>query len=365
MNKIKIAILIGGKTGEHKVNLISSKYILPLINRNKYDVLLIGIDRKGTWHLLNERNYLSNSDNPARIELKTTNLVIYPVNKENKVFFIQADTDNILGYAQIFFSLIGGTYAEDGRLQGMLDMLDVAYIGAGVTGSVLGIDKVIMKQVLQHSGIRTAKFFAMTRCEQTEEYVSSIENGLGFPLFIKPANLGSSIGITKAYNHEDFVLGLKKAFKYDNKIIIEEYIKAREIECAVLGNKDLFVSVPGEIIPHYDFYNYEAKYIDKNGADLIIPATLTKNQTKEVQELSRKVFKILNCACFGRIDFFLTHDGIFYTNEINTIPGFTNISMYPKLMQASGISYSDLIDKLVLLAFENKSNRDRLKTDTD
>lgn len=361
MQKTKLTILIGGKTGEHRVNLISSKYVLPAINRNKYDVSLVGIDRKGTWYLLDEKNYLIRSNDPKTIEFRTDTPHIFPVNKNDSVCFIRVETGEVLACTEVFFSLIGGTYAEDGRLQGLLDMLDVAYVGPGVTGSALGMDKVIMKEVLRAAGLLVADFIGVKKTDQKDCYVKKAKDMLGFPLFVKPANLGSSVGVTKAYDHKQLLEAIELAFTYDNKIIFEKYIKGREIECAVLGNHTLFISVPGEIIPKHDFYSYEAKYIDPHGAELIIPARLNTSQTQQAQELSKQVYETLDCACFGRVDFFLTEDNKWYTNEINTIPGFTNISMYPKLMEASGISYPDLIDRLIQLAFEKKRETDSLK----
>lgn len=361
MKRTKLTILIGGKTGEHRVNLISSKYVLPAINREKYEVTLVGIDRKGTWYLLDEKKYLIHPDDPKTIEFRTDSPMIFPVNKDDTVCFVRVETGEVLACTEVFFSLIGGTYAEDGRLQGLLDMLNVAYVGPGVTGSALGMDKVIMKEVLRASGVLVTDFIGIKKAEKNTDLIKKAERILGYPMFVKPANLGSSVGVTKAYDYKQLLYAIKKAFEYDNKIILERYIKGREIECAVLGNHKLFVSVPGEIKPNHDFYSYEAKYIDPHGADLIIPAQLSKSQIQEVQKLSKQVYRALDCACFGRVDFFLTEEGRWYANEINTIPGFTNISMYPKLMEASGISYSGLIDRLIILAFEKKRETDLIK----
>ena len=362
MAKIKLTLLIGGKTGEHRVNLISSKYVLPSIDRKKYEVTLLGIDREGAWYLLDQNNYLVNADDPSKIEFSKNNPIVSLINISDEVFFLDFKTGNKLGSTQVFFSLIGGTYAEDGRLQGHLDMLNIPYVGAGVTGSVLGIDKVIMKQVLQQSGIKIARFLSLKLFERNQNNANKILKEFSYPFFIKPANLGSSIGITKVYTRSQLESALDLAFTYDNKIIIEEYIKGREIECAVLGrDDDLFVSIPGEIIPNHDFYTYEAKYIDPNGADIIIPALLSKDKFEELQALAKQAFTALDCAGFGRIDFFLTQDGEFFVNEINTIPGFTNISLYPKLMEASGISYTDLLDRLIEYAFQEKKSKERLK----
>ncbi len=273
---------------------------------------------------------------------------------------------NDLGSVEIFFSLIGGTYAEDGRLQGLLDMIGAAYVGSGVIGSVLGMDKVIMKQVLRQNGILVADFIGIKKYEVNDETVHQVEKKLAYPIFIKPANLGSSIGITKAYNQKDLLRGMNLAFEYDNKIILEQYIKGREIECAVLGNDNLLtISIPGEIAAKEDYYDYNSKYVNEMGVKILIPAPLNDNQTMQAQLLAKRVYEILDCSCFGRVDLFLTANNKWYANEINTIPGFTHMSMYPKLMELSGIPYSKLIDKLILLALEKKKNIDTLKIEVD
>lgn len=366
MQKAKLTVLIGGKTGEHRVNIISSKYVLPAINREIYDVSLVGIDRRGKWYLLDEKDYLINGNDPKTIEFKTTDRQIFPINKGDGIHLIDISNGDELGMTEVFFSLIGGTYAEDGRLQGLLDMLDVAYVGPGVTGSALGMDKVVMKKVLRQSGIPVSDFIGLKKHELNDMLIDTAEKQLGYPIFVKPANLGSSIGIVKAYSRDELLKGIDAAFAYDNKIILEQYIKGREIECAVLGNdNDLTVSVPGEVVPQKDFYDYQSKYIDENGAKLLLPAPLNEEQTAQAQELSRRVYGALDCACFGRVDMFMTADEKWYANEINTIPGFTHNSMYPKLMGLSGIKYSDLIDRLVKLAMKKKQDNDRLKIEIE
>lgn len=365
MKKIRLTVLIGGKTGEHRVNLISSKYVLPAIDRGRYDVSLVGIDRNGKWYMLSENDYLINPEDPHTIEFKTNPNPIFPIHKDDGVHYIEIANGNDLGKVEVFFSLIGGTFAEDGRLQGLLDMIDVAYVGPGVMGSALGMDKVLMKQVMRQNGIPVADFISLKKNTGEMVPIAEIERTLGYPLFIKPANLGSSIGITKAYNRDGLLKGIATAFQYDNKIILEQYIKGREIEYAVLGNDgDITVSIPGEIVPQDDYYDYESKYINEKGVKILLPAPMGDDQIKKGQELAKKVYTTLDCACCGRVDLFLTDKG-WYANEINTIPGFTNMSMYPKLMAMSGVSYTELIDKLITFALDKKKKIDDLKIDID
>lgn len=362
MSRIRLAIIIGGKTGEHKVNLISSKYVLPAIDRQKYQVVLIGINRRGVWYLLDEKDYLVNAEDPRKIEFKTDGPVVFPINKR-LTSLIETKSGKTVATADVFFSLIGGTYAEDGRLQGLLDMVGAAYVGAGVTGSVLGIDKVVMKQVLRQSGVLVTDFIAVKKWQQDLPLIRQAEKELAYPIFVKPACLGSSVGVTKAYNRRQLLRGIQQAFEYDNKVILEKFVKGREIECAVLGNDQIFVSLPGEIRSHHDFYDYESKYIDPQSVELLIPAPLNSTQIKQAQTLAGRVYEALGCCGFGRVDMFFGQNGRWYANEINTIPGFTNMSMYPKLMELSGIKYSELIDRLVELAFTKKRATDRLRTE--
>lgn len=260
----------------------------------------------------------------------------------------------------VVFPVLHGPYGEDGTIQGLLKLANLPFVGAGVLGSAVGMDKDVMKRLLRDSGIPVAKFLVFRKGEEFS-FEKVIKN-LGLPIFVKPANLGSSVGITKVKRKSDFKRAVKNAFSFDNKILLEEAVKAREIECSVLGNENPIASIPGEIKPNHEFYSYEAKYIDENGAEAIIPANLPEKIVKRVQELSIQTFKALNCEGLGRVDCFLKEDGEVLVNEINTIPGFTNISMYPKLWEASGISQTELIDKLITLAIERFEKEKKLKT---
>ena len=258
------------------------------------------------------------------------------------------------------FPLIHGTFGEDGCLQGLLRLLNVPFVGAGVLGSAIGMDKDVMKRLLNHAGIQTARFRVVTRQTAGKISFNELQDELAECLFIKPANTGSSVGISKVRNAEQFARSLSEAFRFDEKVLIEEAIRGRELECGVIGDEDPEASVVGEVIVHGEFYSYEAKYVDENGAALDIPAKVSAELSERVRALSIAAFKVLNCAGMARVDFFLADDGRLLVNEINTIPGFTNISMFPLLWEASGLTYSDLIDRLVMLALQRHSALSRL-----
>jgi D-alanine-D-alanine ligase len=268
-------------------------------------------------------------------------------------------TQEQVGKVDVVFPVLHGTFGEDGTMQGLLELLDVAYVGADVLGSAVGMDKDVMKRLLRDASIPIGKFIALKSGESLA--FNEAKKRLGIPMFIKPANLGSSVGVSKVKNEADFTKAMKKAFLYDSKILIEEFIDGREVECSVLGNENPIASVPGEVIPHQEFYSYEAKYIDENGAGLEIPAKLSKTVIKKIQELAIKTFLTLCCTGMGRVDCFVTKENKVYVNEINTIPGFTKISMYPKLWEASGIAYPKLIDRLITLAIERHQKEKKIK----
>lgn len=362
MKKINIGLVFGGRSGEHEVSLQSAKSIYESLDKNKYNVFLIGVDKQGHWLLGNPANYLLNSGNPKLIALnKSGSANIVPVNKTEKSELISLDSGLGLGKIDVFFPIIHGTYGEDGSLQGLFEMIDCAYVGSGVTGSALGMDKDVQKRLLTQAGIKTAKFMTVRKNQWSSKTLNDVIKIFAFPVFVKPANLGSSVGITKAHNLSELKKSVSDAFKYDTKILIEEYIKGREIECSVIGNEKPIVSLPGEVLPTHEFYSYEAKYIDENGAYLKIPADLPDGIIKRIQELAIKTFTCLECYGFARVDFFLTPENVVFVNEINTLPGFTKISMFPKLFGATGIEYAQLLDKLIGFALEKKKEKDGLK----
>ncbi len=359
MKKTRVAILFGGKSAEHEVSLQSAKSIIDAIDKDKYEVVKIGIDKQGRWLLNNQSDYLLNSDNPKLISLNKSNneLAVLPGNKEKQLI---SSTQESIGTVDVVFPVLHGTLGEDGAMQGLLKLMDVAFVGADVLGSAVGMDKDIMKRLLRDAGISIGKFISLRKGDNVS--FEEAKQTVGLPMFIKPANQGSSVGVHKVHDEEEFVKAFNDAFLYDTKILIEEFIEGREIECSVLGNENPESSIPGEIIPHHEFYSYEAKYIDEDGAGLKIPAELPDALVKEIQQIAVKIFTTLNCEGMARVDCFLTKDNKIYVNEINTIPGFTKISMYPKLWEASGVSYADLIDKLIQLAIARHERQKGLKT---
>ena len=357
--KIRVGILFGGKSAEHEVSLQSAKNVIDAIDKEKYDVVPMGIDKCGRWVLGKTSDLLCNSDDPKLIKLNQSskNIALVPQSDGQISDLTGMQTDNAI---DVVFPILHGPFGEDGTVQGLLKLANIPFVGAGVLGSAVGMDKDIMKRLLRDAGIPITKFLAFKKDDVVNP--EEVINTLGLPLFVKPANMGSSVGISKVKSGEELNKAVAEAFQYDTKILVEEFIEGREIECSVLGNSDPIASVPGEILPSHEFYSYEAKYIDENGAALKVPADIPEQIKSDVQELAIKTFKVLECEGLGRVDFFLKPDGKLIVIEINTIPGFTKISMYPRLWAQSGISYTDLIDKLIQLAIERFDREQGLKT---
>lgn len=360
--KIRVAILCGGKSAEHEISLLSAKNIVEAIDKEKYDVVLIGIDKKGRWYLTEDQRLLQRvvTPKPIRFDQASNALAMVPGNKAPQ--WIRLSSRRAQRAIDVVFPVLHGPFGEDGTVQGLLKLANVPFVGAGVLGSAVGMDKDVMKRLLRDAGLPTARFLVFDQSTSEKVNFELVTHELGLPVFIKPANLGSSVGIHKVKHGDEFDRAVKDAFRYDNKILIEEYIQGREIECSVLGNERPMASVPGEIIPRHEFYSYEAKYLDENGALLEIPAKLPPDIIKEIQETAVKAFKVLCCEGMARVDFFLRDNREVIVNEINTIPGFTKISMYPKMWEASGISYTELIDRLIQLAIERFDREKKLKT---
>jgi len=357
--KIRVGIIFGGKSGEHEVSLRSAKSVVEAIPREKYDIVLIGIDKSGRWLLNEDSNFLISRAGQHMPKM---------VEGGREVSFIPESAGLIQAVGQagdsgkvdVVFPILHGPFGEDGTVQGLLKLAGIPFVGAGVLGSAVGMDKDVMKRLLRDAGIKIGKFLVF----KSEDKIgfAAVKKTLGLPLFVKPANMGSSVGVSKVRNEKEFKKAAAWAFEYDTKIVVEEFIKGREIECSVLGNNDPVASLPGEVVLKADFYSYDAKYIDENGAVLKIPADLPKKVVKNVQDTAVKTFKTLSCEGLGRVDMFLKENGEIFVNEINTIPGFTSISMYPKLWEASGLSYSKLIDTLIKLALERFDKESKLKT---
>lgn len=358
--KINIGILFGGKSAEHEVSLQSAKNVFEAIDKEKYNPILIGIDKTGKWLLNDSSKFLLNADNPKLIKLNQASDSVALVPQSNgKISNLTREENNIS--IDVVFPILHGPFGEDGTVQGLLKLANIPFVGASVLGSAVAMDKDVMKRLLRDASIPIGKFIVFKSDDQILDY-KNIKEKLGAPFFIKPANMGSSVGVSKIHKQSEYLEAIKNAFDYDTKIIIEEYIKGREFECSVLGNDNPIASLPGEIISNHEFYSYEAKYIDENGAILDIPAKISNEITKKIQELAIKTFQTLSCEGLGRVDFFLKDNGEIIVSEINTIPGFTKISMYPKLWEASGVSYTKLIDRLIQLAIERFNKEQRLKT---
>lgn len=355
-----IAILCGGKSVEHEVSLISAQNVIAALDKNKYQIKTIFINKAGSWFLLNSPDLLQKiKPNDLDNEQYSHKLSINIGDKKSLLNLAQ-NKENIP--IDIIFPVLHGSNGEDGLMQGFLELADVPYVGAGVLGSAICMDKAIAKNLLRAARVPVAKFLVFSAHEKIDH--DKVIKRLGLPLFVKPANTGSSVGIVKVKKANELEFAINQARKFDNKIIIEEFIAGREIECAVLGNGKPQASLPGEIIPKskHEFYTYEAKYLDPEGAELFAPANLPKPIIKKIQNLAKKVFSILNCEGMARIDFFLTPDNKIYLNEANTIPGFTQISMYPKLWTVTGLPYAKLIDKLVDLAFDRYKQKQTIST---
>jgi D-alanine-D-alanine ligase len=359
--KLRVAVLFGGKSAEHEISLLSAKNIVEAIDKKKYDVVLIGIDKKGKWYFNDDARLLEKADRPKTIRFDRAQNALALIPSDKTKQWLRLSTRRADKPVDVVFPVLHGTFGEDGTVQGLLKMADIPFVGAGVLGSAVGMDKDVMKRLLRDAGVPIARFVTLRRAELKQLDFSEIERALGLPLFLKPANCGSSVGIHKVKDESQFAAAAKDAFRYDEKILLEEYIRGREIECSVLGNDDPVASLPGEIVTRHEFYSYEAKYLDEKGAALEIPAKLPAEIVKEIQQLAVKTFKALCCEGMARVDFFLRGDKEVIVNEINTIPGFTKISMYPKLWEASGIGYSELIDRLIQLALERFKREQKLK----
>lgn len=349
--KIKVGLFFGGQSAEHEVSLQSARNIYAALNQNKYQPFLFAISKTGQWYLAPATNFLLHPHDPKNISL---NLEAYqPITfiPQSNGQFINLHTHEIQT-VDLAFPILHGPFGEDGSIQGLFKIINLPFVGADILGSAIGMDKDIMKRLLQAANLPVAKFLTFTQNNTLsyEQVVTELNN----PFFIKPANLGSSIGINKVNSQSQYDQALTEAFTHDDKIILETYIAGREIECSVLGNQPPKASLPGEIIPHHEFYSYEAKYLDEQGATLKIPANLNPNLTQKIQTLALKTFEVLSCRDFARVDFFLQADNQIFINEINTIPGFTSISMYPQLWEKSGLNYQDLIDQLLQFAWNRR-----------
>ena len=370
--RIRVGVLFGGRSGEHEVSLASAESILRYIDQAKYEIVPIGITREGRW--------LASGDPLAALKYGGAHGSVASGHGGERVLPAALLPDPVHGglvtwsegeasselrelvSVDVVFPVLHGTFGEDGTIQGLLEIAGLPYVGAGVLGSSLGMDKGKMKWQFRARGLPLADFMEIRRSRferDPEPVLAEIEQTLGLPAFIKPARLGSSVGVSKARTRSELRDALTLAAEFDDRLIAEQNINARELECSVLGNEEPIASVVGEIIPAREFYDYEAKYLDE-GSKLVIPAEISNGISDEIRAMAIEAFDAVDCAGMARVDFFLERDtNRVLLNEINTIPGFTNISMYPKLWEASGLSYGDLIDRLIQLAIERHADRAR------
>jgi D-alanine-D-alanine ligase len=388
--KLRIGVLFGGRSGEHEVSLLSAASVLNAIDRSKYDVVPIGINKQGRWLTSGESQRLLKgepAENPRRLRagdpettpgaavLARGDSVLVPPepmgNHHALIPFEGGTSIQSSGHhpidVDVIFPVLHGTFGEDGTIQGLLELAGIPYVGAGVLGSAAGMDKDVMKRLFSAAELPIVKHVTVLRSQWEKEpkkVRKEIESKVKYPLFVKPANLGSSVGISKVHNGKELTPAMDLAASYDRKLVIEQGVggkkrKARELECSVLGNDEPQASIVGEIVPMKEFYDYAAKYLDE-GSELVIPARLSKSMSKQVQQMAIDAFKAVDCSGLARVDFLLDpKSDKLYLNEINTMPGFTAISMYPKLWAASGLEYSRLIDRLIELALERHAEKTR------
>lgn len=367
--KTRVAVLFGGRSGEHEVSLASAKSIMAAMDKDKYEIYPVGITKSGRWLTTGDPMALLASggdggDVSSLAEIGGSGKALVSQDTERREL-VPGTSKTHFPKVDIVFPVLHGTYGEDGTVQGLLELTDLPYVGAGVLGSALGMDKAAMKAVFAAHGLPIVDYAVVLRKRWRalpEEVIAEIEERFAYPVFVKPANLGSSVGISKAHERDELPASLDLAARFDRKLLVEAAVNAREIECSVLGNDEPIASVPGEVVPCNEFYDYKAKYID-DASELHIPAQLPKEAIKRIQDLAVKAFVAIDCAGMARADFFLCRDtGQIYVNELNTVPGFTNISMYPKLWEASGLPYPKLIDRLIELAIERYEDKHASET---
>lgn len=362
MAKQRVGIVFGGKSAEHEVSLQSAKNILDAIDKHKYEVVLLGIDKQGEWHLNDASGFLLNADNPALIALNRSGENVALVPGSNSQQLITRQQAKPLSQLDVIFPIVHGTLGEDGALQGLLRMANLPFVGSDVLGSAVSMDKDFTKRLLRDAGLQVAPWLSVTPTQRGRLDPQALLEKFGLPLFIKPANQGSSVGVSKVDRIEDLAAALDLAFTFDRKVLIEQGIKGREIECAVLGNDEPQASPCGEVVVHDSFYSYDTKYISVDGAQVVVPAAIDDDASAAIRAVAIRAFQALECFGMARVDVFLTEHNEIIVNEVNTLPGFTNISMYPKLWQAAGLSYSELITRLIELAQQRHQQSSQLKS---
>ncbi len=370
--KIRVGILFGGRSGEHEVSLRSAASIMEAMDKDKYEVVPIGITKEGRWLtagaaeklLAGRYQPLPRADAGEPVAIIETEAGVLEHGLPMVLAPDPTQRAAASGPVDVIFPVLHGTYGEDGTVQGLLELADIPYVGAGVLGSAAGMDKDVMKRLFRDHDLPVVPWLLFLRREilsHPRRVIAAVEKKFRYPLFVKPANLGSSVGVSKVHHSRELRPALELAARYDRKVLVERGLDARELECSVLGNDEPEASVPGEIIPVHEFYDYAAKYLDE-GSELVIPAKINSAQARRVRELAVAAFRAVDCSGMARVDFLLERQtGKIYVNEINTIPGFTSISMFPKLWEASGLPYPKLIDRLIELALERDREKQRTR----
>lgn len=362
MGKVRVGVIFGGRSAEHEVSLQSAKNIVDALDRERFEPVLIGIDKEGRWHLNDASDYLLNQENPALIALNRSNreLAVVPGKAEQQL--VETGSRQLLDHVDVIFPIVHGTQGEDGCLQGLLRMADIPFVGSDVLGSAICMDKDVSKRLLRDAGLAITPFLTLTRANAARTPFAEAQRKLGLPLFIKPVNMGSSVGVSKVEDEAQYDEAVRLALAFDDKVLVEAAVKGREIECAVLGNEQPIASGCGEIVVGSGFYSYDSKYIDEDAAKVVVPADIPAEASERIRQLAVEAFLALECSGLARVDVFLTDSGEVLINELNSLPGFTRISMYPKLWQAAGMTYSELVSRLIDLALERHAARRNLQT---
>ncbi|MGA8138791.1 MAG: D-alanine--D-alanine ligase [Pseudomonas gingeri] len=361
MGKLRVGIIFGGLGAEHEVSLQSARNVVDALDRERFEPILIGIDKQGHWHLNDSSNYLINAENPALIALNQSNRELAVVPGKSSQQLVDTSSQALLEQVDVIFPIVHGTLGEDGCLQGLLRMTDLPFVGSDVLGSAVCMDKDVSKRLLRDAGLAVTPFITVNRATAARLGFEAAQAKLGLPLFIKPANQGSSVGVSKVETAEEYQAALAQALSFDEKVLIESAVSGREIECAILGNDQPIASGCGEIVVRSGFYSYDSKYIDEQAAEVVVPAAISEEDSERIRAQAIEAFQVLGCAGLARVDVFLTTGGEVLINEVNSLPGFTRISMYPKLWQAAGMSYSELVSRLIELALERHAARRSLK----
>ena len=364
MKKTRVIILFGGRSAEHEISLLSARNVLSALDRSRFEPVLIGIDKAGRWHRESERTLEAAAGDPRRVMLDAS---APSVAMEEALIARAPGLPDAVEVDDVVFPVLHGTFGEDGTVQGAMELAGIAYVGAGVLGSAIGMDKDVAKRLLRDAGIPVVDFAVVTAAAFGRDPAGTLRGlpDLGYPRYVKPANAGSSVGVSRVAGPGDLERAVRAALAFDSKVLVERAVDAREIECAVLGNDEPEASVPGEILVHHPdgFYSYDAKYVDPDGASWKIPADLPPEIAKRVRVLAVATFRALELSGMARVDFFVTRDlSALYVNEVNTIPGFTAISMYPKMWEASGLTPKALVTRLIELAIERCNARRALRT---